>query len=58
MLFIKYITDKYGNSTDFAPPVTIPKGSSFKELLEEIFPRNHREQWRHAPSAVLCVNGG
>jgi type I restriction enzyme M protein len=34
MLFIKYITDKYGNSTDFAPPVTIPKGSSFKDMLE------------------------
>ena len=28
MLFIKYISDKYGNSTDFAPPVTIPKGAS------------------------------
>jgi type I restriction enzyme M protein len=24
MLFIKYISDKYGNSTDFAPPVIIP----------------------------------
>ena len=23
MLFIKYITDKYGDSTDFAPPVTM-----------------------------------
>jgi type I restriction enzyme M protein len=34
MLFIKYITDKYGNSTDFAPPVTIPKGSSFKDMLD------------------------
>src|SRR4030065_2670590 len=34
MLFIKYITDKYGNSTDFAPSVTIPKGASFKEMLE------------------------
>ena len=33
MLFIKYITDKYGNSTDFAPPVTIPKGASFKDML-------------------------
>ena len=22
MLFIKYVTDKYGNSSDFAPPVT------------------------------------
>ncbi len=24
MLFIKYISDKYGNSDDFAPSVTIP----------------------------------
>jgi len=34
MLFIKYVTDKYGNSADFAPPVTIPKGASFKDMLE------------------------
>src|SRR5437867_13187091 len=34
MLFIMYITDKYGDSTDFAPPVTIPKGASFKDMLE------------------------
>jgi type I restriction enzyme M protein len=33
MLFIKYVTDKYGNSTDFAPPVTIPEGASFKDML-------------------------
>src|SRR5512135_641549 len=33
MLFIKYITDKYGNSADFVPPVTIPKGASFKDML-------------------------
>src|SRR6202165_4380413 len=33
MLFIKYITDKYGNSNDFAPPVTIPKGASFKDMI-------------------------
>ena len=32
MLFIKYISDKYGNSNDFAPPVTIPKGAGFKEM--------------------------
>jgi hypothetical protein len=31
MLFIKYVTDKYGNSNDFAPPVTLPKGASFKD---------------------------
>ena len=34
MLFIKYVTDKYGDSTDFAPPVTIPKGASFMDMLE------------------------
>jgi type I restriction enzyme M protein len=34
MLFIKYISDKYGNGTDFAPPVTIPKGASFTDMLE------------------------
>jgi type I restriction enzyme M protein len=33
MLFIKYVTDKYGNSSDFAPPVTIPKGASFNDML-------------------------
>jgi type I restriction enzyme M protein len=33
MLFIKYISDKYGNSTDFAPPVTIPKGAGFKDMV-------------------------
>ncbi|MEP7008808.1 MAG: class I SAM-dependent DNA methyltransferase [Acidobacteriota bacterium] len=34
LLFIKYITDKYGNSADFAPPVTIPKGASFEDMLK------------------------
>ena len=33
LLFIKYISDKYGNSDDFAPPVTIPKGASFKDMI-------------------------
>ena len=33
MLFIKYVTDKYGDSTDFAPPLTIPTGASFKDML-------------------------
>jgi type I restriction enzyme M protein len=33
MLFIKYISDKYGNSDDFAPPVIIPKGSSFTDMI-------------------------
>lgn len=33
MLFIKYISDKYGNSDDFAPAVTIPKGASFRDMV-------------------------
>lgn len=33
MLFIKYISDKYADSDDFAPPVTIPKGASFKDMV-------------------------
>jgi len=33
MLFIKYISDKYGDSDDFAPPVTIPPGASFKDMI-------------------------
>ena len=33
MLFIKYISDKYGNSTDFAPPVIIPKGANFTDMV-------------------------
>ena len=33
MLFIKYVSDKYGNSTDFASPVNIPKGASFKDMV-------------------------
>jgi len=33
MLFIKYISDKYAKSDDFAPPVTIPKGASFDDMV-------------------------
>lgn len=33
MLFIKYISDKYADSNDFAPPVVIPKGASFKDMV-------------------------
>ncbi len=33
MLFIKYISDKYGASADFAPPVVIPKGASFADMV-------------------------
>jgi type I restriction enzyme M protein len=34
MLFIKYISDKYGDSDDFAPPVVIPRGASFKDMVD------------------------
>jgi type I restriction enzyme M protein len=33
MLFIKYVSDKYGDSDDFAPPVVIAKGASFKDMI-------------------------
>jgi type I restriction enzyme M protein len=33
MLFIKYVSDKYGDCDDFAPPVNIPKGASFKDMI-------------------------
>jgi type I restriction enzyme M protein len=33
LLFIKYISDKYGNTDDFAPPVTIPPGASFRDMI-------------------------
>src|SRR5512139_351256 len=33
MLFIKYISDKYGNSDDFAPPVVIPPRASFTDMI-------------------------
>jgi len=33
MLFIKYVSDKYANTTDFTPALIIPKGSSFKDMV-------------------------
>ena len=33
MLFVKYISDKYADSDDFAPPVTIPPGASFRDMV-------------------------
>src|SRR5947209_6036002 len=33
MLFIKYVSDKYADSDDFAPPVVIPPGASFKDMV-------------------------
>src|SRR5690606_28145188 len=33
LLFIKYITDKYGDSDEFEPPVVIPAGASFTDMI-------------------------
>jgi type I restriction enzyme M protein len=33
MLFIKYVSDKYGDYDGFEPPVIIPKGASFKDMV-------------------------
>jgi len=33
MLFIKYISDKYGDSDEFSPSVIIPKGASFRDMI-------------------------
>jgi type I restriction enzyme M protein len=32
MLFIKYVSDKYGDSDEFEPPITIPIGASFRDM--------------------------
>ena len=34
MLFIKYVSDKYADSDDFASPITIPSGASFKDMID------------------------
>jgi type I restriction enzyme M protein len=33
MLFIKYVSDKYGNYEGFEPPITIPQGASFSDMV-------------------------
>src|ERR1700732_689568 len=33
MLFIKYVSDKYADYDGFEPPITIPKGASFKDMV-------------------------
>jgi type I restriction enzyme M protein len=33
LLFIKYISDKYAHSDDFSPPVVIPPGASFQDMV-------------------------
>ena len=33
MLFIKYVSDKYADSDDLEPPITIPAGASFRDMV-------------------------
>lgn len=33
MLFIKYVSDKYANYDGFEPPIVIPKGASFADMV-------------------------
>ncbi len=33
MLFIKYVSDKYGDYDGFEPPVVIPPGASFRDMV-------------------------
>ncbi len=33
MLFIKYVSDKYADFDGFDPPITIPKGAGFKDMV-------------------------
>ena len=33
MLFIKYVSDKYGDYDGFEPPVVIPSGAGFKDMV-------------------------
>ena len=48
MLFIKYISDKYADSDDFAPPVTIPQGSQFQGHGRAQGQERHRRQDQYA----------
>jgi type I restriction enzyme M protein len=34
MLFIKYISDKYADFDGHTPPVVIPKGTSFSDMVK------------------------
>ena len=33
MQFIKYVSDKYGDCDGFEPPIVIPQGACFKEMV-------------------------
>ena len=48
MLFIKYVSDKYGSSNDFAPPVTIPRGGQDRHVRP--VPWMTRSGWRSPQS--------
>ena len=48
MLFNKYVSDKYGSSNDFAPPVTIHRGCPDQHVRP--VPRMTPSGWPSPPS--------
>ena len=48
MLFNKYVSDKYGSSNDFAPPVKIPRGGQDRHVRP--VPWMTRSGWRSPQS--------
>ena len=48
MLFIKYVSDKYADYPGFEPPVVIPPGASFRDMVA-LKNQRHRNQ-RRQPS--------
>jgi type I restriction enzyme M protein len=44
LLFIKYVSDKYADSDDYEPPVVIPKGARFKDMVALIGDANIGEK--------------
>ena len=47
MLFIKYVSDKYGDCDDFAPPVVIPQGRQLQGHGRAQGQERHRRQDQH-----------
>ena len=50
LVFINYITDTCGQSSDLALPVVIPPGGSLTALLDEHFPA-----WREARAELHAL---
>ena len=49
ILFIKYISDKWANTDDAFPPIVIPEGSTFKDMLTK-----KKRYWRIDELSNCC----